>query len=119
MYIHKHVRKLADSTDKNTVLVDSLEKAFEAIDPTKHARIFVIGGAQMYRLAIEHANCSHIVLTRVRSKIECDTFFPTINEQHYRLGSHKELEDYVQKEVPEGIQKHKDIEYEFTLYVRK
>lgn len=105
--------------DKNTVLVDSLEKAFEAIDPKKHARTFVIGGAQMYKLAIQHANCSHIVLTRVKSKIDCDTFFPVIDEQHYRLGSHQDLESYVQKDVPEGIQSHKDLEYEFTLYVRK
>lgn len=73
----------------------------------------------MYRLAIQHANCSHIVLTRVKSEIDCDTFFPTIDEQHYRLGSHQELESYVQQQVPEGIQKFKELEYEFTLYVRK
>ncbi|GAA5814039.1 hypothetical protein MFLAVUS_007529 [Mucor flavus] len=111
--------KLADTTCKNTIVVDSLEKAFEAVDSKNHARTFVIGGAQMYRLAIQHANCSHIVLTRVKSEIDCDTFFPTIDEQHYRLGSHQELESYVQQQVPEGIQKFKELEYEFTLYVRK
>lgn len=110
---------LADATTKNTILVDSLEKAFEAINPSKHARTFVIGGAQMYNLAIQHAQCSHILLTRVKSKVDCDTFFPTIKDSDFRLASHQELEDFVQQPVPQGVQKHKDLEYEFTMYIRK
>jgi dihydrofolate reductase len=112
-------RKLTDATQNNTILVDSLEKAFEAVDPAKHARVFVIGGAQMYNLAIQHAKCSHILLTQVKSKVDCDTYFPKINDDHYRLASHQELEDYVEQTVPDGVQKHKDLEYEFTLYIRK
>ncbi|KAG2208549.1 hypothetical protein INT47_010245 [Mucor saturninus] len=104
---------------ENTILVDSLEKAFEAVDPIQHPRTFVIGGAQMYNLAIQHANCSHILLTRIKSKIDCDTFFPKIDEDQFRLASHQELENYVQQSVPEGIQKHKELEYEFTLYLKK
>lgn len=96
-----------------------MENAFEAVDPAKHARVFVIGGAQMYNLAIQHAKCTHILLTRVRSKVDCDTYFPAINDGHYRLASHQELEDYVQQPVPEGVQRHKELEYEFTLYIRK
>lgn len=110
-------RKLANA--ENTILVDSLEKAFESIDPAQHPRTFVIGGAQMYNLAIQHANCSHILLTRIKSKIDCDTYFPKINDVQFRLASHQELEDYVQQTVPEGIQKHKELEYEFTLYLKK
>ncbi|KAI7901303.1 dihydrofolate reductase-like domain-containing protein [Cokeromyces recurvatus] len=112
--------QLTDSTAKaNTLLVNSLEKAFEAVDPSKHARVFVIGGAQIYKLAIQHANCSHIVLTRVKSKVDCDTFFPTIQDTDFRLASHQEFEDYVEQQVPEGVQKYKELEYEFTLYIKK
>lgn len=117
MFIIK--RKLTNSTESNTILVDSLEKAFEAIDPIKHARTFVIGGAQMYSMAIENESCSHILLTRIKSKIDCDTFFPKIDEKVYTLASHEELEDFVQQQVPKGIQKYKELEYEFTLYIRK
>lgn len=119
LYTNNLSRLLADATTKNTILVDSLEKAFEAINPSKHARTFVIGGAQMYNLAIQHAQCSHILLTRVKSKVDCDTFFPTIKDSDFRLASHQELEDFVQQPVPQGIQKHKDLEYEFTMYIRK
>ncbi|KAI8882057.1 dihydrofolate reductase [Backusella circina FSU 941] len=110
--------KQADTTQPNTILVDSLDKAFHAIPPNT-PRTFVIGGAQMYKMAIQHANCTHILLTRIRSKVECDTFFPDINGDHYRLASHEELEAYVGDEVVRGVQKHKEYEYEFTLYLRK
>lgn len=89
------------------------------MDPAKHARVFVIGGAQMYNLAIQHANCSHILLTRVKSKVDCDTYFPTIDDTKFRLASHQELEDYVEQQVAQGVQKHKELEYEFTLYVKQ
>ncbi|KAI9476554.1 MAG: dihydrofolate reductase [Benjaminiella poitrasii] len=112
--------QLTDATAKaNTLLVTSFEKAFEAVDTTKHGRVFVIGGAQIYKLAIQHAGCSHILLTRIKSKVECDTFFPAIHDSDYRLASHQELEEYVEQQTPEGIQKYKELEYEFTLYVRR
>ncbi|CAO3606736.1 unnamed protein product [Mucor fragilis] len=110
---------LADATQQSTILVDSLESAFKAVDPAKHARVFVIGGAQMYNLAIQHANCSHILLTRVKSKVDCDTYFPTIDDTKFRLASHQELEDYVEQQVAQGVQKHKELEYEFTLYIKQ
>ncbi|GAN03764.1 dihydrofolate reductase [Mucor ambiguus] len=110
---------LADATQQSTILVDSLESAFKAVDPARHARVFVIGGAQMYNLAIQHAKCSHILLTRVKSKMDCDTFFPAIDDKTFRLASHQELEDYVEQQVLEGVQKHKELEYEFTLYIKQ
>ncbi|ORZ07685.1 dihydrofolate reductase [Absidia repens] len=102
----------------NTVLVDSLEKALSLVDDERHGRVFVIGGAHMYRLAMGEKHCSHILMTRIESNIECDTFFPAINDQEFHRASHQELETYVEQVVPQGIQTHKDLEYEFLLYVR-
>ncbi|CAO3595850.1 unnamed protein product [Absidia cylindrospora] len=102
----------------NTVLVDSLEKALSLVDDERHGRVFVIGGAHMYRLAMAEKYCSHILMTRIESNIECDTFFPAINGQEFHRASHQELEAYVEQVVPQGIQSHKDLEYEFLLYVR-
>ncbi|KAI8075822.1 dihydrofolate reductase [Gilbertella persicaria] len=110
---------LDETTRKTTLLVNSFEKALVAVDPAHHARVFVIGGAQMYSLAIRHPACSHILLTRITSKVECDTFFPVIDKQVFYEASHQALEDYVEQAVPKGIQTHKDIDYEFTLYIRK
>ncbi|KAI8081624.1 dihydrofolate reductase [Halteromyces radiatus] len=103
----------------NTVLADSFEKALSLVDPKLHGRVFVVGGAHMYQLAIKERHCSHILLTRINSDIECDTFFPNIDEKDFRLANHQELEEYVEQVVPSGKQSHKDIDYEFLLYIRK
>lgn len=95
-----------------------MEDAFQVI-PANTPRVFVIGGAQIYRIAIKHAQCSHIILTRVRSKVDCDTFFPEIDEKAFRQATHEELEAYVEQPVPRGIQTHKELQYEFTMYVRQ
>lgn len=96
-----------------------MERAFDAIDPSVTPRIFVIGGAQIYREAIKHADCTTILLTRIRSKVDCDTFFPEIDETLFRLASHEELERYVEAQVPGGIQSHKLLDYQFTMYVKR
>ncbi|KAG2226602.1 hypothetical protein INT45_005088 [Circinella minor] len=111
--------KLADSTDQSTVLVGDMEDAFIEARKQNSPRVFVIGGAQVYKIAIKHAKCTHIILTRVRSKVDCDTFFPEISDEEFRLASHEELEAYVEQPVPKGIQTHKELQYEFTMYVRK
>ncbi|KAF7721109.1 dihydrofolate reductase [Apophysomyces ossiformis] len=108
-----------DTVSSNVKLVSSLDEALGSVDPDRHPRVFVIGGAQIYRLAIERPECTHLVVTRIRSKIECDAFFPKIDTNIYRMATHEELEAFVQKEIPAGPQIHKDIEYEFTLYIRR
>ncbi|KAI8636434.1 dihydrofolate reductase-like domain-containing protein [Parasitella parasitica] len=108
-----------EATPPNAVLKNSFASALEAVDPTKHGRVFVIGGAQMYSLAMQHEECSHIVLTRVKSTVACDTFFPPIDNKKFRLANHQELEDYVEQRVAQGAQKYKDLEYEFTLYIKR
>ena len=112
-------RQLADAKNQSTVLVSNMEDAFIEAEKQNCARVFVIGGAQIYTIAIKHARCSHILLTRVRSKVDCDTFFPEISDDEYRLASHEELEAYVEQSVPSGVQSYKELQYEFTLYIRR
>ncbi|KAI9488981.1 dihydrofolate reductase-like domain-containing protein [Zychaea mexicana] len=111
--------QLTDAEDRSTVLVSNMEDAFVEAEKQSAGRVFVIGGAQIYKIAIKHAKCTHIVLTRVRSKVDCDTFFPEISDEEFRLATHEELEAYVDQPVPKGVQTHKDLQYEFTMYVRK
>ncbi len=39
-------------------------------------RLFVVGGGQIYSLAIELAACEELILTRIRKRFRCDAFFP-------------------------------------------
>ncbi|KAF9573913.1 hypothetical protein EC968_007741 [Mortierella alpina] len=85
-------------------------------------RVFLIGGAQLYNEGIQSRNCQHIFLTRIQSTVECDTFFPEIRPQEYRLlpspESHAFLEAYLQEPVEGGLIREGEFEYEYTVYDR-
>jgi dihydrofolate reductase len=65
------------------IVVDSLEKAIGACP--KGEDIFVIGGGEIYKLAMPVAD--KIDLTRVHTTKEADTFFPEINPDDWRLAA--------------------------------
>lgn len=44
-----------------------------------HDRVFVIGGAQIYKLALEHPGLRYIHVTRILKHFKSDTFFPPLN----------------------------------------
>ncbi|KAF9953860.1 hypothetical protein BGZ70_000093 [Mortierella alpina] len=85
-------------------------------------RVFLIGGAQLYNEGIESKHCQHIFLTRIQSTVECDTFFPEIRPQQYRLlpgpESHAFLESYLQEPVQGGRIQEGEFEFEYTVYDR-
>ena len=58
---------------------DSLAHGLERVRPEPAVdRLFVIGGGQIYRRALELDGCRHIYMTRVLGHFDCDTFFPPI-----------------------------------------
>ena len=69
-------------------VVRSLEEAL-ALFPTEE-EVFVIGGAQIYALALDVAD--RFYLTRVGHDYEGDTSFPTWNESEWRLISREAYE---------------------------
>ena len=85
----------------------------------KISRIFIVGGSQIYKEAINSPNCTYILLTRVYKYFECDTFFPKIDELTFSLTTHEELEEVVGEKVPKGRQIDNELEYEFLLYKRR
>lgn len=42
--------------------------------------VFIIGGAEIYRLALAHPRCRYVYLTRVAGTYGCDTFVPNLDE---------------------------------------
>lgn len=69
--------------DGVTVIHDLAEIAHDA-RLTPHGEVFIIGGADIYQLALPHAD--KIYLTLIHKKIDGDTYFPKINlDSDYRL----------------------------------
>ncbi|RUP48795.1 dihydrofolate reductase [Jimgerdemannia flammicorona] len=100
-------------------MASSLSSALALVDPLLHPRIYIIGGAQIYRDALALSECEHVLLTRIHTRVECDTFFPDVGaDPRFRRASHHELVRFVEEDLPEGVQMHKGLEYEYMLFSR-
>jgi len=61
------------------IVVNSVEAALEIAKNNGDIEPFIIGGGQIYKLALEANLVDKIYLTKVRHSFEGDTFFPELN----------------------------------------
>ncbi|MBI5176416.1 MAG: dihydrofolate reductase [Candidatus Obscuribacter sp.] len=54
----------------------SLDEALEFLSGGPVDRVFVIGGAEVYKQALAHDKCGLLYLTEIRAQFDCDTFLP-------------------------------------------
>lgn len=91
------------------------------------ARAFIIGGAGVYKSALELPNAvaDKVLLTKVHSDFDCDTFFPVALDSEdgaqlgWRQSNNHELSEYVGEEVTEGNIMEGDTEFEYCLFERR
>jgi len=111
------------------VRAESLQAALRILEERRRAgglgRVFVTGGAGVYDGALALPGARRVLLTRVDSDFECDTFFPL------RLGQDPEAEGpwrrvgreehgrWVGEEVPEGVQTESGTRYEFQMWEKE
>jgi len=68
------------------IRVSNLEEAYKEAEKVNTKEIFVIGGGEIYKLALNSAN--RIYLTRVHADFEdADAFFPVIDDHEWKLVS--------------------------------
>jgi len=81
-------------------------------------RIFVIGGAEVYRKALDLAITDTVLLTKVYGAWECDTFFPVDLDAspNWRRRTLKDLKEWTSQGIEEGRLREGDAEFEYTLY---
>jgi len=60
----------------DALLATSVEEALQLAEKENVDRVFVIGGAEVYRAAMEHPHAQNVLLTRIDTEFDCDTFFP-------------------------------------------
>ncbi|KAI8635051.1 dihydrofolate reductase [Xylariaceae sp. FL1651] len=120
------------NAEKEAVKVSSLEQAIKYLRSSSTAmqtgKVFVIGGAQIYSAALQLKEARRVLLTRVMSDFDCDTFFPlelsgSSTESDSSGGkwvkkSKDELYQWVGEAVPEGLQEENQTQYEFQLWER-
>ena len=114
------------------MLQPSLQAGIQAaIDYPNIHRQFIIGGASIYKDALQlspsQTSVDRILLTRVLSPSfeDCDVFMPEFRDLKSEKGliiweraKHSELEEWVGGEVPSGVQEENGVEYEFQMWTR-
>lgn len=59
-----------------------LDRALERVGQLPDlGEVFIIGGAEIYLLALAHPRCRAIYLTRIAGTFGCDTFVPNLDER--------------------------------------
>lgn len=84
------ITKTGNLYDGDYDLVTSLDEAIELAERAGAEEAFVIGGQQIYELAILRAD--RIYLTRIHSHFEGDRFFPYMAPEHWRVVSEERHE---------------------------
>ena len=90
-------------------------------------RVFVIGGAEIYRIALEMEECERVLWTRLGREFECDTFFqPGVLMDEgaevrgeWERKSSEELDEWTGEEGAGESKQEKDIEFQVVMMERK
>ena len=72
-----------DWKPEGTQVAHSLDEAIEKAKETGAAEIFIIGGAEIFKMALPAAN--RIYLTRIHHQFEGDVYFPQIPTNEWQL----------------------------------
>ena len=99
------ISNIPDYRAEGGLTAHSFEEAVRLAGEVDEA--FVIGGGQIYRLALPSART--IYLTRVHGTFEGDVFFPDINENEWKLISSE----------PQKKDEKNPIDYTYLVYKRK
>jgi len=75
-------------------LVDSLRDKIESC--------WVIGGASVYEEAMRNSRLERLYITRILQGFDCDTFFPAVNMDKWKVIDDKDVPTEVQEE--DGVQ---------------
>lgn len=90
-------------------------------------RVFVIGGSEIYRHALEMANCERILWTRLAAEWECDVFFPKdilptgrkgdpdSHSSTWSTRSDDELDSWAGERSASGLKKEEGVEFEVKM----
>lgn len=69
----------------DVLYADSFEKGLSLLENApyheKIENLFVIGGAQIFKVALKSPFCKKLYFTQINKTFECDTFFPALEGQ--------------------------------------
>ncbi|MEN9303236.1 MAG: hypothetical protein RL264_1665 [Bacteroidota bacterium] len=74
-----------DFTAENCLVFHSLNDCLAHFSEEKERTVFIIGGGEIYKMALE-ANCvNELFITQVDATFGADTFFPSFEEKDWKI----------------------------------
>lgn len=90
------------------VLAKSIDEALAVASEVGNVgEVFFMGGASIYKQAVERPECKKIYLTEILKSFDCDTFFPKFSKEKFILVSES------------NVVEEKEISYKFVIYENK
>lgn len=90
-----------DYATEGALVVHNLKDALVLADKQKQQEVFILGGGEIYRQALEQQLVDRIYLTEVKGSFEGDTYFPELDESQWQethreeyQADHKNPHDY-------------------------
>jgi len=84
------ITRNSDYKAEGCLVVNSVEEALKVAESNGENEAFIIGGGQIYKLAVDADLVDRIYLTRIHHSFDGDTFFPELNPDWIEL----KREDY-------------------------
>jgi len=81
------ITRKKDFVAPGCMVVNSLEKAINLAREASQTEVFIIGGAEIYKLSLPDAN--RLYLTEINTEIDGDTFFPEVKKNEWNEISRK------------------------------
>lgn len=113
------------------VRVPSVEKALQYAREhcTGGGRVFVMGGAQIYRAALELPEAKRVLLTSLDAEYDCDVFFSLdltaagadkAAAEGWKRRSTQQLREWTgEEDVADGGQEEAGVKYEFQMWEKE
>ena len=80
------ITRQSDYTAEGCVVVNSVEEALKVAKSNGENEAFIIGGGQIYRIALEKNLIDKIYLTKVYHSFDGDTFLPKLGNDWKEVG---------------------------------
>jgi len=91
--------------EQDCIILNSLEAAIEYAKKNNETELFIIGGGQIYKEALEKNLIDKMYITHVHHQFDGDTFFPEIDTSWKQVS-----------EVNHSVDEKHKYEYTFTVY---
>ncbi|MBT5698957.1 MAG: dihydrofolate reductase [Flavobacteriales bacterium] len=73
------ITRQSDYKAEDSIVVNSVEEALKVAKSNEENEAFIIGGGQIYKLAVDAGIADKIYLTKIHHSFDGDTFFPELN----------------------------------------